>query len=461
MTSEIDALLNFALPSLVLATLAIAACFTVAALAAPQERKLITGWYLLGFLAVVIKIWILQKTPQWTDVSLDSQLYKIHAEAFSLHWRGEAVNAQMFRLNGFLSGWESSLGYQWRPDMRIPYASVFGTYEWPYASFIGGWRVLTIDWEFWATYSNAAFAGAFPAASYGITKHLGGGNRVSSVAALITLFDPSIGVNAAWILKDTLAGLFAVVAIWAALTSFRSPTWVSTIILSLAITGLSLTRFAAFAAVFLSLVLFFSLFFKHVTSRTTFCVVLAMIGSVIAFGAFYSVPKIPSPSVLIGAAATPISAQKDTFVAADSADAYDPTVGAWHDQFTKNPLHALIVSAARSLFAPYPWIAVQQGISGSNGIELYYLGMPVWIICLPGILWGVFICIQRPRGEGFFVACILFALLCAYTLFLGEWSTRQRVFMLPVFFCFAALGWDDLRSRYVRSAFKRRKIKLD
>jgi hypothetical protein len=43
---------------------------------------------------------------------------------------------------------------------------------------------------------------------------------------------------------------------------------------------------------------------------------------------------------------------------------------------------------------------------------------------------------------------LLGVLWCAYTIFLGEWSTRQRVFMMPVFFAFAALGFDSLmRSR--------------
>lgn len=441
-------------PFVVFIFLAGLTCLTTVALAGPHERKLTIGWYFLGITAVAIKIWILQKAPQWTDVSLDSQLYKIHAEAFSLHWSGESVDAQTFRLNGFLNGWESSLGSLWRPDMQLPYASVFGTYEWLYSSFIGGWRVLTSDWEFWATYSNAVFAGAFPAASYGITKHLGGENRVASIAALITLFDPSIGVNAAWLLKDTLAGFFAVLAIWAALRSFRSSTGVSTIILGLSITGLSLTRFAAYAALLLALALFSCFYFKHVSSRVVFRIASAVMGSALLFGLFYSVPKIPTPVAMFSSALTPFTAQRDTLVSKESADSYDPTVGAWHDQFTKDPVRALIVSVARSLFAPYPWIAIQHGISGTNGIELYYLGMPIWILCLPGILWGIFICIKRSRGEGFFVACILLALLSAYTLFLGEWSTRQRVFMLPIFFCFAAIGWDDVRSRYRGSAFK-------
>lgn len=456
MMSIFEALESLAPPFGIFIVLASITGLITTALAATRERKAVAAWYLLGVTAVIIKIWLIQMAPQWADVSLDSQLYKVHAEAFSLHWQDQSVDAQVYRLNGFLNGWDSSFGPLWRPDMQIPYASVFGTYEWLYAAFLGSWRLVTTDWQFWAMYSNAAFAGAFPAASFGIVRHLGGSPRVAAVAALATLIDPSIGVNAAWLLKDTLAGLFAVIAIWATLKTLRTPGWSTVLILCVAATGLSLTRFAAYAALLLSLVLLLSFFFSRISSQTISRLGIAAIGSAMFFGVFYSIPKIPTPTMLVGAILTPVSAQKDTLVASkESNEAYDPSVAIWHEHLTKDPIGAIFTSAARSLFAPYPWVIVSHGLSGTNGTELYYLGMPIWILCLPGILWGALICIRMPNGGGFFVACVLLALLSAYTLFLGEWSTRQRVFMLPVFFAYAAIGWNDLRSKYRDHCFLR------
>jgi len=51
---------------------------------------------------------------------------------------------------------------------------------------------------------------------------------------------------------------------------------------------------------------------------------------------------------------------------------------------------------------------------------------------------------RRRRPGGFFVILFLGALLVVYTIFHGEWSTRQRVFALPIFFSLAAIGWSSL-----------------
>lgn len=444
-----EVLASFALPFCIFLVLASITGLIATALAAPQERKAVAVWYLLGLTAAIIKIWLLQKAPQWGDVSLDSKLYQLHAEAFSLHWLGHPIDAQAYRLSGFLNWWVSSHGQLWRPDMQITYASVFGTHEWFYSALLACWRLITDDWQVWAMYSNAAFAGAFPAASYGVVRHLGGSPRVATAAAILTLIDASVGVNASWLLKDTLAGLFAVIAIWATLKILREPGWSPAWILGLAATGLSMTRFAAYAALLLSLVLLLGLFFRRISSQTITRLGISVIGSMVLFGALYSAPKIPTPSSLLDSAIMPFTAQKHTLAAGDeSSKAYDPSVALWHAHLAENPVGAILTSAARTIFAPYPWVAASRGLSGTNHIELYYLGMPLWIVCFPGILWGILICIRIPSGAGFFVACMLLALLGAYTLFLGEWSTRQRVFMLPIFFGYAAIGWHDL---YMRS----------
>lgn len=453
-----EVIASFALPaSFFLALAGIIVLITVA-LTGDQERKAIVICYLLGLFAALVKIWLLQKAPQWADVSLDSNLYQLHAEAFSLHWLGQPIDARAFRLNGFINWRMVFHDDLWRPEMPISYASVFGTHEWLYAALLGCWHLITVDWQLWAMYSNAVFAAAFPAASYGIVRCLGGGTGVAKAAAALTLIDPSTGVNASWLLKDTLAGLFAVLAIWATLKTLREPAWSTALILCLAAAGLSMTRFVAYVALVLALVFLLIRFFRHLPARIITRLNLSLVGSLMLFGGLYAAPQIPTPVSLLKSVIMPISAQKHTLAADDQSDeAYDLSVALWHARLAESPLSALVTSAARTLFAPYPWVVVSHGLSGTNGIELYYLGMPLWIICLPGIVWGILICMQRPHGSGFFIFCMLFGLLGAYTLFLGEWSTRQRVFMLPIFFAYAAIGWNDLRSKYLEQVASRRK----
>jgi hypothetical protein len=465
--SILELFATFALPFSIFLMLASIAGLTVTALAATHERKAVAVWYLLGLAIAIVKIWLLQKAPQWRDASIDSQLYQLHAEALSLHWQGHSIDSRLYQLNGFLNWWASFYSYLWQPNMQISYTSVFGTYEWFYSAVLACWHLITNDWQFWATYSNAAFAGAFPAASYGIGRHLGASPRIATVAAMLALIDPSIGVNASWLLKDTLAGLFAVFAIWATLKTLRTPDQPTTSILCLALAGLSVTRFAAYAAFLLSLVLLLGLFFQRISFQTITHLGISVIGSMVLFGVLFSTPKIPTSSSLLDSAIMPFSAKKQTLVTRDkSNDAYDTSVARWHAHLAEDPVGAITTSVTRTLFSPFPpvgaiinsaakvlfssppWLSASHGLSGTNSIELYYLGMPLWIVCLPGIVWGILICIRIPDGAGFFVACMLLALLSAYVLFLGEWSTRQRVFMLPVFFGYAAIGWHDL---YVRS----------
>jgi hypothetical protein len=130
-----------------------------------------------------------------------------------------------------------------------------------------------------------------------------------------------------------------------------------------------------------------------------------------------------------------------------ASPAVDDTVVDWYARLSKSPLKALATAASRTLFAPYPWVIITDGLNFRNGIELYYLGVVPWIICLPGIFWAIARAIRNPSFPAAFLGLVLGACLGAYIVFLGEWSTRQRVFMLPVFFALASIGWADLVQR--------------
>ncbi|MDZ4057390.1 MAG: hypothetical protein U1D69_10565, partial [Polynucleobacter sp.] len=245
----------FLLPSLLFAVLLLGVNLTALALCAHEERTHVIGWCIAGFLAVCTKIWLIQLTPQWMDISLDSKLYLLHSQAFSLHWQGASVDAIRYRLEGFVAHGASGRGFVWTPDMKLAYGSVLGTHEWLYAALLGSWRLVTEEWFIWATYSNAALASLFPAASFGIARCLGGSIRVASVAATLALVDPSTGVNASWLLKDTLAGFFAVAAIWGVLRILQRNDGSAPLVLFATASGLACVRFAGFVALVLAIAL--------------------------------------------------------------------------------------------------------------------------------------------------------------------------------------------------------------
>lgn len=448
--STSDALQLF-FPLVVFGVLLLCVNLTALALCEHEERTHVIGWCIAGFLAGCIKIWLIQLTPQWMDTSLDSKLYQLHSQAFALHWQGASVDAIRYKLDGFLAYRASGLGLVWAPDMKLAYGSVLGTHEWLYAAFLGGWRMVTEDWFIWATYSNAALASLFPTASFGIARCLGGSIRVASVAATVALVDPSTGVNASWLLKDTLAGFFAVAAIWGVLRILQKNDGSAPLVLFATASGLACVRFAGFVALLLAVALVATTLLERSRQQALKCLTVCVMGSLLLFGVMYSSPQNMSLRSVMAAMVQPIKAQESTLNAGEGQLATDQTVVDWQSRFSENPPKAITTSVARTLFAPYPWVMLTQGLSWTNSVELYYPGVLLWIACLPGIFWGIRIVLHRLPREGLFLGGVFLALLGAYTVFLGEWSTRQRVFMLPVFFSFAAIGWHDI---YTRSKVK-------
>jgi hypothetical protein len=122
----------------------------------------------------------------------------------------------------------------------------------------------------------------------------------------------------------------------------------------------------------------------------------------------------------------------------------DDSVLSWKDDLADNPVYAIVRSAARTLFAPYPWVAISPGLNWVSFSELYYPGVILWILCLPGIFAALARGLQQREPGFWLLTLFLSALVAAYTIWLGEWSTRQRVFALPAFFALAAMGWAQL-----------------
>jgi hypothetical protein len=430
-----------------------ALCFALSllsalAIAEPGDRRIVAQLVVAGLCAGALKIWLVQHAPQWLDVPPDALKYQRHAEALAAHWRGATVNSQTYSLDGLV---EIQHLEQWWPNAKLPYSAVLGTHEWLYAAYLAVWAYITPDWLNWATYSNAAFAALFPAGAFGIARAMGSRVPIATLAGALALVDPSAAVNGAWLLKDTLACWFAIVGIWAALAIIDKPRLTPVLVLAVALGALGAVRFLGFAAVFLAVFALLPVLLAKRRILALSGLAVASLCGLILFGSLNNLPAQeghPSLGTPLAAVSAIVTGQEKTLAVSQEADmtssAVDSTVVDWHDRLAKSPIEALATAVARTLFAPYPWVILTDGLHYQSGIELYYLSVALWIVCLPGIFWAIGQAIRYPSFPAAFVGLVLGACLIAYILFLGEWSTRQRVFMLPIFFALAAIGWADL-----------------
>ncbi|UVJ42787.1 hypothetical protein NVV94_19620 [Pseudomonas sp. LS1212] len=426
-----------------LAILIVLVAWITRLLADKEARKVVLTWTLFGILIGILKNLLVQMTPQWSDVPVDSLTYQLHAEALFMHWSGLPVDAHAYDLAGYLNGWQQLYDDMWMPDSRIAYASALGTHEWIYAAFLALWQVNGSDWVGVAILANAVLAGALPAAAFMITKELGGSFKICNLAALIVALDPSTAINSAWLIKDSLAALISVVAIIAICNLCKKPSLKFTLILALTLgllAGVRFVAYIAFGVVMAGLVIY--LIIKKTKVRAANLTVAGVI-SLALWVALYLVPSPPTPKQVIQAITSPIQAQATTLKADKNETGSDESVIQWRTYLNDNPLKAATRAIARTLFAPYPWTAITEGVTGTNHIELYLFGTLFWIITLPGIFMGMAIA-TRHGMTGYALVALIVVITIPYLIFFGEWSTRQRVFMMPLFFSFAAIGWHHI-----------------
>lgn len=414
-------------------------------LADVESRKIVTWWVVFGLGFAVIKNLLVQLAPQWGDVPLDSLTYQLHGQAIYMHWMGMPVDAAEQNLSGYLAGWQTIHGPHWNPDAPISYTGVLGTHEWIYSAFLAGWRCLGEDWVRWAILANAAMAGAFPAATYLLVRHLGGSVRVGHFGAILIALEPSTAVNSAWLLKDTLAGFVAIVVVILICRLYSRPSWRLATLLAVVLGLLAGIRFVAFAAFILALCGLIALLVARRSQASAAAFAAATSLSVLVSGLMYFSPQMPTPGRLILAFQSPLQAQMSTLRAKGQGDrGWDDSVSEWRSYLRDQPVRAVARSVARTLMAPYPWVAFTDGLRGNNYIELYLPGSVLWIMSLPAIFLGMGVAARNAGPKAWVSIAVLGLLAGAYIVFFGEWSTRQRIFMMPLFFAFAALGWHKL-----------------
>lgn len=426
-------------------------CFVLAVamfLSPPEQRRTTALLVTLGLLSALIKIWLVQQTPQWQDINPDSITYDSNARAFAQHWNGGSVEADVYRLRGLKTWSEQGLhDSSWRLSDQLSYTSVVGSIHWLYPAYVGIWYWLTDDPGRWVIYSNAAFVAIAPAAAFCIGLLLGVQRPVAMGAALLALIDPSLGVAASVLLKDALVSFLAVAGFWAVLRFFQYRSLAALLIAVGLVALLAISRYTAFVA--LQLVLVVGLF-GAMSGRDwggALRLGCLMVGALLVAGQLLLAPRFDSVPKVIQAVVQPVIGGGGILIADRDDERADDAVVKWKEALHSSPFLASFKSVMHTLFAPYPWVAIYPGLTWNTFVELYYPGVVLWILCLPGIIWSTCLLLKKGGAVHWMTLAFLGSLLTAYTLFMGEWSTRQRVFVLPVFYALAALGWSDLIRR--------------
>lgn len=415
-------------------------------LAPKGNRRIASILVLAGALISLGKIALVQQTPQWRDIPSDSITYQLRAEALSFHWDGIDVDASDYHLSGLEAGQEST----WKSESTLAYTSVFGSREWLYSGYVGLWYWIAGPSTDWVIISNAAWAAFFPAAAYGIAFLLSGSRKLSWWSAGLALIEPMSGVNASWLLKDTLAGFLTMAVLWAGIDYLRSERKSTVAILLLTLSLLSTVRYVSFLALLAGLGFVGVWLIVRKTYKPAVVLLISTMGAVTLTGYLYQIPVPAAMSMqkMLGAVLVdPIGAAGQTLTARHG-DSYDEAVFSWKEAFKADPVRAVCKSIMHTMFAPYPWEAVYPGLTKRLANELYYPGMLLWIVCLPGIFVAAARAFRNDYDPAWWL--ILFYLgfmLAAYTVFLGEWSTRQRVFVLPAFLALASIGWHNILTR--------------
>jgi hypothetical protein len=131
----------------------------------------------------------------------------------------------------------------------------------------------------------------------------------------------------------------------------------------------------------------------------------------------------------------------------------DPTTFEWLQSLREGPPLALTKTVAHTLFGPYPWVPFAYGLNyGST--ELFYPGTVMYIMGLPFLFVALWRLIRSSpgliRGSPELLVILIWASLIVleYIASQGEFSTRQRVFMMPLFWTLVAFGVEQVRVRF-------------
>jgi len=107
-------------------------------------------------------------------------------------------------------------------------------------------------------------------------------------------------------------------------------------------------------------------------------------------------------------------------------------------QFDRSNVENIIISLARTVFAPYPWSTLQVGFQG-NWPELFIVEGLIWMSLLPFVFIYIPTILRSNEPAVWLMVVCSIVLFLAYSVTGGEYSTRQRLMSMP-FLWFAVSG---------------------
>lgn len=437
-----------------------------------------TALLLFGFgtLWCGLAILLVQQFPQAMGVNPDAVLYDLQARALDLHWQGRTVPTQSFGVLPFESADGTRTFEFWHPTDAWGLGLVMGSSHFAYQVYVAIFYFLSDAPAQGVIVSHAALLGTLPLLAFGMASRFFTGNsRVPLLAAVIVLLDLNFSVSAAWLLKDTLVTwATALAALGAIDLVHRRLRPLAAAVLIAALILLAISRIHVFYALVL-LVLGWTLLQRIRTGKRVMLPVLVVVIAWVGAGvSLISDFAKPAPELVSQAVTSPLAALRGfqhVMGASFQAALVPPTVvtgGAvlspeqrcavegsvdgvvcdFYASLREAPLWTLTRSVARTLFAPYPWVAIHPGLTWQSFTELYYPGTLLWISLLPFFGLGVAL---APRGRGSGLVLVLAAMICLmYIGVLGEFSTRQRQFLMPILVPFSAWGLVQARHLWQR-----------
>lgn len=424
--------------------------------------------YGVGLVCYTGQILLIQMLPQSRDLIPDSVTYRLNAEALVLHWRGEPVPARAFHVFPY----PDVRLTEWLPGAPWGYAFVFGSYHFLYQLYAAVIYVLVGSHPQAVILSHAILLASMAVLAAGVVRLLFDSGRAAAVAALLVLLDTNFAVNAAFMLKDTLAMWLAVLIalLSVRLLRKRDLTLADTVVLTAALTLLSCARFHAVMIAFLALAagaVGAGLGASRVAVRVSAVIAVTLTLSGVAkihsyelsaaetlkaaaranwnsikgatdvVGTSWSVAAVSVRSTAPTTSAPPTTTQ-GVAVPTPAPIRGDESVIGFSRALLMRPVVTVVKGAAHTLFAPYPWVAFTRGLRG-NFVELHYPGTVLWILGLPLLAVGL-AGLGARRPERLYVLVLLASTTLLYMAVYGEFSTRQRQFMAPVCWGLAAYG---------------------
>ncbi len=422
-------------------------------LAERQDRRLIIKLMFIGFVLSSLKFFLISLFPQHGDLPVDSLVYKLNAQAIYMHQNGAAVDPYAYKLNGFLNYHLTSAAQEWGAKDVLSYSDVIGSYEWLYPFLLALHIYLGSQWQEWAMLTNLLLSSMMPAIVWLIAKEFGAPPVGRWLGAFAMALDPAVAVNSSWLLKDALATALMAFSILAYTQFYNNPRKRQLVILFVSLVGLSMVRFIGYVALVSSIMVVLFLGREIIKKRWLCSAVLLSV--FVAFPVCYFAPQFEqSPVRVFDKTFSRIYAPVATIKANSTEKTFDPAVEAWSQRLESGLIQAALHSAVRTILAPYPWDLRPSRMTWVSHTELHALGSLLWFPVLPFVVMGFFIILKRRSFIDISIFLTIVLLVFAYTLTLGEWSTRQRAFMNPIFFAIFGLGVTKIVAVMVKDKAK-------